>query len=86
MDNQVQATKAHFSIPSIIAIVAAIVSFSVGAFWGFILALIAIFFGIIGMVLALSSSVRGGMVSILSVIAAVAGIIVAAIKAIAWLF
>jgi hypothetical protein len=79
-------TKATFSLPSIIAIVAALASFAVGAFWGFILALIAIVFGFIGVAMALSSRVRGGMVSVLSIIAAAAAIVVAGIKAVAWLF
>jgi len=82
---ETQATHASFSVPSIIAIVAALASFAVGAFWGFILALIAILFGVLGMVLALSARTRGGIVSMFSIMAAVAGIIVAGIKAILWL-
>jgi hypothetical protein len=82
----VTTSKATFSIPSLIAIVAAFASFAVGAFWGFVLALVALFFGVIGAVMALSPRVRGGMVSILSLIAAAVGIVVAGIKAIAWLF
>ncbi|HVM48416.1 MAG TPA: hypothetical protein VMU04_10335 [Candidatus Acidoferrum sp.] len=77
-------SKPHFSIPSIIAIAAAIGSFFVGAAGGFALALIAIFFGIIGLVLALSPSVRGGFVSVLSLFLASIGILVAIAKAIAW--
>jgi len=76
-------SKAHFSIPSIIAIAAAIASFFVGAGWGFILALIAIFFGIIGVILSMSPSVRGGIVSFLALGAGAIGIIVAVIRAIA---
>jgi hypothetical protein len=78
------ATKAHFSLPSLIAIGAAIASFFVGAFGGFILALIAIGFGIIGVVLSMAPSVRGGFISILSLIAGGIGIIVAVVKALAW--
>ncbi len=78
-------TKAHFSIPSIIALIAAACSFAAGAFWGFILALIAIAFGIIGVLLSFSPSIRGGLVSILSLIAGLVGIAVAVVKAIAWL-
>ena len=78
-------TKATFSLPSIIAVIAAIASFATGAFWGLILALVAIFFGILGVVMSLSSRVRGGMVSTLSMLAGVLGIVVAGIKAIAWL-
>jgi hypothetical protein len=77
-------SKAHFSIPSIIAIAAAVASFFVGALGGFILALFAIVFGIIGVVLSLSASVRGGILSVTSMIAAAIGIVVAVAKAIAW--
>jgi hypothetical protein len=77
-------TKPHFSIPSLIAIGAAIASFFVGAAGGFILALIAIVFGIIGFFLAMSPSVRGGFVSVFSLILAAIGIVIAVIKAITW--
>jgi hypothetical protein len=77
-------TRAHFSLPSIIAFAAAIGSFFVGAFGGFILALVAIMFGIVGVLLSFAPTVRGGFVSILSLIIAVIGIVVATIKAIAW--
>jgi hypothetical protein len=77
-------TKAHFSLPSIIAIAAAVSSFFVGAFGGFALALVGIVFGIIGLLLSLAPSVRGGFISILSLIVAGIGIVIAAIKAIAW--
>ena len=78
-------TPEKFSIPSIIAIVAALASFMVGAFWGFVLAGVALLFGVIGFVLAFSSRVRGGMVSMLAVAAGVLGGIAAVVKAIAWL-
>jgi len=77
-------TKARFSLPSIIAIGAAIGSFFVGAFGGFVLALVAIVFGIIGVLLSLAPSVRGGLLSILSLIVAGIGIIMAVIKALVW--
>jgi hypothetical protein len=76
--------KPHFSIPSLIAIGAAIASFFVSAMGGFILAVIAIIFGIIGVLLSLSPSVRGGAVSILSMILAAIGIVIAIAKAVAW--
>jgi hypothetical protein len=76
--------KPHFSIPSLIAIGAAIASFFVGAGGGFILALVAIFFGIVGVAMSLSPSVRGGFVSIFSMLVAAVAIIVAIAKAIAW--
>jgi hypothetical protein len=78
--------REKFSIPSIIAIIAAIASFMVGAFWGFLLAMIALFFGAIGFILAFSSRVRGGMVSMLAVVAGVLGVIAAIVKGVAWLF
>lgn len=76
--------KPHFSIPSLIAIGAAIASFFVNALGGFILALVAIAFGIIGVLLSLSPSVRGGVVSVLSMLLAAVGILVAIAKAVAW--
>ena len=79
-----EETKAHFSLPSFLAVVAAVGSFFVGAFGGFVLALVAIVFGIIGLLLSLAPSVRGGFMSILCLIVAGIGIVVAAIKAIAW--
>ena len=75
----------QFSIPSLIAIVTAIASLFVGAMGGFILALIAICFGIIGVVMAMSSGVRGGIVSMFSLVLAAIGVLVAVFKAIAWL-
>lgn len=81
---EVGQTKPHFSLPSIIAIGAAIASFFVGAAGGFILALVAIVFGIFGAMLAMSPSVRGGVVSILSLLMAAIAIVVAVIKAITW--
>ena len=75
--------KASFSLPSIIAIIAAIASFATGAFWGLILAVIAMVCGVIGVGLSLSPSVRGGVVSTLSLLAGGAGILVAAFKALA---
>jgi len=75
-------TKARYSIPSIIAMVAALVSFGTSAFWGFILAMVAIVFGVLGVLLSLSPSVRGGLVSVVSLVAGGIGVVVAVIKAI----
>ena len=77
-------TNAHFSLPSLIAVVAAIVSFGTGAFWGFVLALVAILCGVIGVALSFAPSVRGGFVSVVGLIAGAIGIVIAVIKAIAW--
>ncbi len=84
--NVPEARAAKFSIFSIIALVAAILSFTTGALWGFILAGVAIFCGLIGVALSFSSSTRGGVVSSISLLAGFIGIIAAVIKAIAWLF
>jgi hypothetical protein len=79
-------TKAKFSIPSIIALVAAVLSFTTGAIAGLVLAVIAIFFGLLGVMLSFSSRKRGGIVSTLSLLAGFLGIIAAVIKAVMWLF
>ena len=75
---------AKFSIPSIIALVTAVLSFMTGAVAGLILAIIAIIFGVIGVLLSFSSRTRGGLVSTLSLLAGFIGIVAALIKAIAW--
>jgi hypothetical protein len=79
-----QITKPHFSIPSILAIAAAIASLFTGAFWGFMLALIAIVCGIVGCMMAMAPSVRGGVISFISLFLAAIGIILAIIRAIGW--
>lgn len=81
-----EATKPSFSIPSILAIIAAIASFFQGATFGLILAVIAIIFGIIGVLLSLSVRKRGGIVSFASVAAGLIGIIAAIIKAMLYMF
>ena len=77
-------TRPHFSVPSLIALAAAVGSFFVSAAGGFILAIIAIGFGLIGVLLSFSPSIRGGMVSVLSLILGGIAILVAIGKAIAW--
>jgi hypothetical protein len=72
--------RPEFSIPSIIAIAAAIGSFFFGAGLGMLLAIIAIAAGVIGLLLALSPRVRGGMMSIVSILFGLVGIIAAVIK------
>ena len=74
--------KPHFSSPSIIAIAAAIASFFVSAGSGFLLAIIAIIFGVFGFLLSLAPSVRGGVLSIFSLVLACVAIVAAIIKAI----
>lgn len=70
----------EYSLPSILAIVAAIASFFFGAGLGFLLAVAAIILGAIGMLLAASPSIRGGIISIMSILAGLLGIIVAVFK------
>ncbi len=72
--------RAAFSLPSIIAIIAAVLSFATGAFWGFVLAVIAIISGAIGVILALSPKVRGGIASTIAVLAGFIGIVAAVVK------
>ena len=84
--NAQETRPAKFSIPSIIAILAALLSFTTGAFWGFMLAVVAIIAAIIGMVMAASPNVRGGMMSTVSLIAGGIALVAAVIKAIMWLF
>ncbi len=75
-----QIQHPEYSLPSILAIVAAIASFFFGAGLGLLLAVAAIVLGVIGMLLAASPSIRGGIISILSVGAGLLGIIAAVLK------
>jgi len=59
--------KARFSVPSIIALVAMILSFTVSPGWALLWGMIAILFGLLGVVMSLSPSVRGGVVSFVSI-------------------
>lgn len=74
--------KPHFSIPSIIAVGAAIASLFMRAGAGFALAIVAIIFGVFGLFLSLAPSVRGGVLSVFSLILACIGIVLAIVKAI----
>lgn len=78
--------RAAFSIPSLLAIVAAILSFNVGAIGGLLLAAVAFILGVLGIVLALAPRTRGGGLSILAVLLSFIGVIAAIIKAIMWFF
>ena len=71
-----------YSIASIIAIVGAIATFFVGAGAQFLIAIIAIIFGAIGMILALSPKKRGGIASTIAVIIALIAIVVAVLRGI----
>ena len=82
MNPAIAQHKPHFSIPSIIAIAAAIATFFVRPGAGFALAIVAIIFGVFGFLLSFAPSIRGGLISVFSLILASIGIIVAIIKAI----
>jgi hypothetical protein len=69
-----------FSIPSLLAIAAALGSFMTGAFLGTLLAIAAIVLGLVGALLAMSPRVRGGMMSIVAIVAGLIGIIAAVFK------
>ncbi|HEX7261906.1 MAG TPA: hypothetical protein VF258_08835, partial [Luteolibacter sp.] len=62
-----------------------IFSFKAGAFFGLVLAGIAIGFGLLGVLLALSPSRRGGVFSLFGVVGGLIGIIAAVIKAVLWI-
>lgn len=81
-----ESSKASFSIASIVAIIAAILSFKFGAILGLIMAALALIFGTIGIILALMPNTRGGALSILAVVLSFLGVIAAMIKAIMWIF
>jgi hypothetical protein len=69
-----------FSIVSILAVAAAIGSFFVSAGLGLFLAILAIIFGVLGLLLSFSPRTRGGAMSVMSVILGAAGIIAAIIR------
>jgi hypothetical protein len=73
-----------FSIPAILAIICAIASFMVGALLGLILAVLAIIFGAIGVLMSISPQRRGGVISMVSIVAGAIGIVAALIRMIMW--
>ncbi len=82
--NEITPKKAGqtYSIASIIAIVGAIATFFVGAGAQFLIAIVAIIFGVIGMILALSPKKRGGIASTVAVVIALIAIVVAVLRGI----
>ena len=60
--------------------ICAIGSFVTGAGWGFVLAIVAIILGGIGVMLALAPQTRGGVASVISILAGAIGIIGAVIR------
>ena len=86
MSDSSSRPSASFSIPSILALGAAIWSFFQGATFGLLLALAASAFGILGVRLSLSARKRGGVMSLASIGFGVVGIIAAVIKGMLYLF
>jgi hypothetical protein len=72
--------KPAFSIPSILAVVAAFLSFRFGAIGGVTMAIAAIVLGALGMLLALAPQTRGGIVSLISIVLGLIGILAAVFK------
>ena len=72
--------RPSFSFVSMAALICAVFSFFAGGGIGLLLAIIAIFAGVIGVLLAFLPGTRGGFVSILSIFAGIAGIIAAIVK------
>lgn len=85
MNETTPITRASFSLPSIVALITAMASFMNGAIFGLLLAVVAIFFGIIGVLLSLAPGKRGGVISTFGIGAGLLGIIAAVIKAMLWL-
>ncbi len=79
-DHTTRTRHPEYSVPSILAIASAIASFFFGAGLGFLLAVAAIILGVMGVLLAASPSIRGGIISIMSIIAGLIGIIAAVFK------
>lgn len=69
-----------YSLPAIISIICALVSFGSGAALGMLAAIGAICFGVLGVILALLPQTRGAMVSIVSIVLGVIGILAALLK------
>lgn len=84
MDSQTKR-QASFSLPSILALVAAVGSFFGGALWQFFLALGAIVLGAIGVAVSASPAKRGGLISLASIGIGLFAIVVALIRGLLWL-
>jgi hypothetical protein len=66
--NMGERMKPQVATAAIIAIVSAIASFASGAFWGVILAIVAVIAGALGMLIAVSPKRRGGILSIVAIV------------------
>jgi hypothetical protein len=80
MATAIQADRASFSIPSIIALICGVLAFTSSAGWAVFAAIGAIILGVVGVLMALAPSVRGGMISIVSILLGVIGFVLALIR------
>ena len=81
-----EPVEPSFSVPSLLAVVCAVASFAAGPGFGLFLALAAIVLGLVGAGLAMRRRVRGGVVSVISIVAGVIGIVAAGFKLLMLLF
>ena len=86
LDPTTRPETRRFSIASIVAVIAAILSFTNGAVLGALLAVVAILAGLLGIGRALSPRKRGGFASTIAIIMGAFGILAALVKAILWFF
>ncbi len=77
--------EASYSLPSILALVAAIGSFFGGALWQFVLAVGAVGLGMIGVIASISPAKRGGVISLISIVIGLIAVVVALIRGIWWI-
>jgi hypothetical protein len=81
MATRIQTTnEGALTIPAILSIVCVFVSFASGAALGLLAAVAAIFFGLMGVALAVLPQKRGGMLSVVSIVLGLIGIIAAVFK------
>ena len=74
------ADHPEYSVPSMLAVAAAVGSFMVGAGLGIFLAIAAVVLGAVGIVLSVLPGRRGGLLSAISVLLGVVGVAVAIIR------
>ncbi|MDF1754653.1 MAG: hypothetical protein P1U89_17850 [Verrucomicrobiales bacterium] len=87
MNNQSNITHRPeiFGISPVVAVIAAVLSFTSGPLLGMFFAFVAITFGIVGVVTSLSPTRRGGVISTMSACAGFIGIVAAFIKGVIWI-
>lgn len=79
MNTQVKS-RPSYSLISLLALICAVLSFASNAGLGLLFAGLAIIAGLLGVMLALLPGTRGGIISVVSIVAGLGGIIAAIIK------